>query len=40
VLAELIAGLRGIMGDFGDFVANPLVLIAVLIGIYYLWRKV
>jgi hypothetical protein len=40
VLAELIASLRGDMGGFADFIVNPLVLLALFIGIYLLLRKV
>jgi hypothetical protein len=38
--AQFLADLRGIVGETADLVANPLVLAALLLAIWILWRRV
>jgi hypothetical protein len=37
--AQLLADLRDILGDLADYVAHPLVLAALLLAIWFLWRR-
>jgi len=36
---QLLADLRDIMGEIADYVAHPLVLAALLLAIWFLWRR-
>jgi hypothetical protein len=39
MIAELIAGLRGILGGVTDYVGNPLILYAIVLAAYLLYRR-
>jgi len=37
--AELLADLRGIIGGLGNYAGNPMVLCAIILVIYLIYRK-
>jgi len=37
--AEILAGLRGIIGNVKDYSGNPLVLYAMVLIIYFIYRR-
>jgi hypothetical protein len=39
MLSELLAYLRGILGNAVHDISNPMILFWLLLGIYILWRR-
>ncbi len=37
---ELFADLRGLLGYVADYFRNPLLLYAIILGIYLIWRRI
>ncbi len=37
---ELFADLRGSLGYVADYFRNPLLLYAIILGIYLIWRRI
>jgi len=37
--AEFLAELRGVIGSVGNFAGNPLILYAIVVAIYLIYRK-